>query len=77
MTTTIITVTEMASMPGRYCCDHKTGMGRTLSTTHAGKDPAEAAAYAMSIAIHKSSYVIFGPQRVLDCIPMNLRSKTS
>ncbi|MCK9212867.1 MAG: hypothetical protein M0P52_00100 [Rhodoferax sp.] len=74
--TTIITITEMASMPGRYCCDHKTGTGRTFSTTHAGRDPAEAAAYAMSIAIYKSSYVIFGPERVLKHIPVELRSKS-
>lgn len=31
----------LAPKPWRYCCDHKTGTGRTLSTTHAGKDPAE------------------------------------
>lgn len=72
--TTLITVTEMASMPGRYCCNHKTGTGRTYSTTHAGRDPAEAAAYAVSIALNVSGpYMIFGPQRVLDCIPAEVR----
>lgn len=72
---TLITVTEMKSMPGRYCCEHKTGNGRLHSTTHAGSDPAEAAAYAMSIAVNHNEYVIFGPARVLDCIPADLRSK--
>lgn len=76
MTTTLITVTEMASMPGRFCCDHKTGHGRTYSTTNAGSDPAGAAAYAMSIALGISGpYLILGPQKVLDFIPPEFRCR--
>lgn len=74
--TTIITITEIASMPGRFCCDHQAnGRGRVYSTTHAGSDPAGAAAYAVSIAIKYGQYVILGPQKVLDCIPPGIRCR--
>lgn len=74
--TTVITITEMASMPGRFCCDYQVnGRGRVYSTTHGGKDPAGAAAYAVSIALKYSQYVILGPQKVLDCIPPQIRNR--
>lgn len=74
--TTVITITEMASMPGRFCCDHQVnGRGRIYRTSHAGSDPAGAAAYAVHIALDYSRYVILGPQKVLDHIPPEIRSR--
>ena len=75
--TTLITITEMASMPGRFCCSHKKlPIGKTYSTTHAGSDPEGAAAYAMSIALGCSgAYLVMGPGKVLKCIPPALRSR--
>ncbi len=72
---TIITVTESSSMPGRFTCSHKTGTGRPRSG-EAGSDPAAAAAYAMEIALNVGGpYVIFGPQKVMDHIPPEFRSR--
>lgn len=75
--TTLITITEMSSMPGRFCCSHKKlPIGKTYSTTHAGHDPDAAAAYAMSIALGCcGAYLVMGPKKVLDCIPLALRSR--
>lgn len=71
---TIISITEMKSMPGRYCCTHQTGTGRVHNTSHAGRDPAEAAAHAIAIAMNVGGgYIIFAPQRVIDLIPLDLR----
>lgn len=75
--TTIITVTEMPSMPGRYECTHKADNDeRVYSSTHAGRNPEAAAAYAMRIAISTpGAYVVLGPKKVLDCIPSHLRAR--
>lgn len=76
---TVITVTEMASMPGRFTCTHRTGAaGRVYNTTHAGGDASAAAAYAVQIALQSGGdYVILGPQKVLDCIPVQIRTRAA
>lgn len=64
-------------MPGRYCCTHQREGGRLHRTSHAGREPAGAAAYAMRVALDSEGpYTIFAPQRVLEQIPENLRSRT-
>lgn len=76
MLTTVV-ITEMSSMPGRYCCTQQTGTsGKVHHSTHAGNEPSAAAAHAVSQALHApGSYVILGPKKVLDCIPIALRKK--
>ena len=77
--TTIITVTEMASMPGRFECTHQTGpRGRVYNTTHAGSGPEAAAAYAVQIALQTGGpYFIMGPKKLLDCIPPEIRVRSA
>jgi hypothetical protein len=77
--TTVITVNEFASMPGRFECAHQTGpTGRVYNTTHAGGGPEAAAAYAVKIALQAAGpYVILGPKKVLDCIPPDIRSRAA
>ena len=79
MSTTIITVTEMASIPGRFTCTHQTmPRGRVYTTTHAGRDPNAAAAYAVQVALQTGgSYVIMGPKKVLDCIQPEVRARSA
>ena len=73
----IITVTESKSMPGRYMHSIRRG-NRTIFSDHdAGSEPCEAAATAMNAAIKsRGGYVIFGPQRVMQNIPVSMRSKS-
>ena len=63
-------------MPGRYMHSVQR-RGRTVFSDHdAGRDPCEAAATAMNAAVKShAGYVIFGPQRVMDYIPLTMRSK--
>jgi hypothetical protein len=72
----IITVTESKSMPGRYMFSVQR-RGRMVFSDHdAGLEPCEAAATAMNAAIKsRNGYVIFGPQRVMQNIPISMRSK--
>lgn len=74
--TAIITITEMASMPGRMTYTLKSGR-TVIKGNDAGSDPAAAAAKAMDLAIsygQRKGYAIFAPQKVLDHIPAGLRS---
>lgn len=72
---TIITITESSSMPGRFSQTHKKGNGRTFHGD-AGHDPGAAAAVAMSLALSCSgAYLILGPKKVMDFIPVEMRSK--
>ena len=74
---TVITVTEMASMPGRFECTHQTQpKGRVYNTSHAGPGPEAAAAYAVRIALQTGGpYVILGARKVLECIPAQVRAR--
>lgn len=74
---TIIALTEMSSMPGRFECTHqRLPNGRVYNTTHAGRGPEAAAAYAVQIALGiGGSYAILGPRELLDCIPESIRSR--
>lgn len=74
----IITVTEMPSMPGRFTCSVKGDGFREMVGLSAGHDPSAAAAKAMELSIThgRQGYAIFGPQKVLDCIPPELRRGT-
>ena len=74
----IITITEHPSMPGRF--QYSLQRGRiTLKGHDAGHDPAAAAAKAMELSISYGAggYAIFGPQKVLDQIPIELRAKNA
>jgi len=73
----IITVTENKSMPGRYMHSVQR-RGRMVFSDHdAGDEPCEAAATAMNSAIKsRAGYVIFGPHRVMQHIPVSMRSKS-
>lgn len=72
---TIITITEMPSMPGRYVYALMVNR-RRISTGHdAGRDPAAAAAKAIELAInHPGQYLIIGPEKVMLNIPESIRS---
>lgn len=73
---TIITITEMASMPGRFLYSVKTPLKRPISGRDAGKDPAAAAAKAVDLAICHGAqgFHIFAPRDVLSFIPPEFRS---
>jgi hypothetical protein len=78
MTTTIITITESASMPGRYTCTTKKGAGRTYTGDVKGCDPGSAAAIAMERALNAGgAYLILGPKKVMDFIPAEMRVKSA
>lgn len=74
--TATITITEFASMPGRYRFSLQAGR-TTLQGHDAGQDPAAAAAKAVELAIAHGrwGYVILAPQKVLDFIPAWLRER--
>ena len=73
----IITVTESKSMPGRYMHSVQR-RGRMVFSDHdAGSEPCEAAATAMNDAMKsRTGYAIFGPHRVMQHIPLSMRSKS-
>jgi hypothetical protein len=72
----IITITECSSMPGRFQYSFQRGK-KVLKGRDAGNDPAAAAAKAidLSMGYGAAGYVIFGPQKVLDHLPRELRAK--
>lgn len=73
----IITVTESRAMPGRYMYSVQR-RGRMVFSDHdAGREPCEAAAMAMNASIKsRAGYAIFGPHRVMQHIPVSMRSKS-
>lgn len=64
-------------MPGRYTCTYKKGMGKTYTGDISGNDPDSAAAYAMERALHAGTYLILGPKKVMDLIPVEMRSRST
>ena len=63
-------------MPGRYTCTHKKGAGRAHTGDVNGCDPGSAAAYAMERALNAGgAYLILGPKKVMDFIPVEMRCK--
>lgn len=73
---TLIAITEMRSMPGRYECVQQTEPSRRPHTSDAGRSPSEAAAYALSVALsRRGAYVIVASERVLAYIPPDARSR--
>lgn len=72
----IITVINMPTMPGSFTYSVRRGLRTIFSDHRAGSDPASAAATAMNAALKsRGAYMIFGPQKVLECIPVGMRSK--
>lgn len=70
----IITVTEFASMPGRYQYTVQRDGKLVVSKQHAGNDTQAAAAQAVCSALRSTgSYVILGPKKVLAEIPVEIR----
>lgn len=75
----IITVTEFASMPGRYIVKSSGAIDRRGVMHEKDVSGAEAAAaHAMEFAQRcgKSGYQIFAPERVLACIPDDMRGRS-
>lgn len=71
----IITVEEYSTMPGRYTCEYRDD-GKAANRFQDDKTGASAiAAVAMRLANETDNYCIFGPEKVLKCIPENLRAK--
>jgi len=71
----IITITEYASMPGRFKWAAKVGRDERFGDCP-GHGPEAAAAMAVDRAIqfNKGGYSIFGPREVLACIPADIRN---
>jgi len=73
--TTLISITEYPSMPGRYRWSVKTGKKEFFG--EAGQGPESAAASAVDKAItfsEEGGYSIFAPKAVLSLIPEDLRN---
>lgn len=75
---TIITVTEYASMPGRYKWAVQSGQ-KSFFGDVTPSNPESAAAAAVDVAIRhgRGNYTILAPKKVLDCIPPEIRSMRS
>lgn len=73
MSRTIITVTEMASMPGRFEINIKRH-GKPQRYLSGARDPGDAAAKALSAAAGEARYVIVGPIKVMSHIPEDVRA---
>lgn len=76
---TIITVTEYASMPGRYqvtsgACTDKRGIARQRDVQ--GDHAAAAVAMELAVEVGSQGYAIFAPRKVLDLVPVDMRSRS-
>lgn len=71
----VITITEMATIRGRYLYSLKGKGARTINGYDAGNDPSAAAATAMRLAVQfeDTGYAIFAPKNVIDLIPLDMR----